>query len=1013
MSSPGDLTLCSSELLKRRGAMSSRKRGLAFIGVVILCGALAGHRSAGEPAGELKALLGADGVRAGLCLHLGCGTGELTAALHQKGRWVVHGLSADPKEVAAARAYIQGRGLYGPVAVDLCDFQSLPYADSVANVILVENYASLQEQGLAPAEIVRVLAPYGTAFIRGFSGAVKGVAVSKEGPWTRLVKPRRKGTDEWTHYEHGPQRTSVSSDMVVEPPTGLRWISGPVYPYAMEDVGFVSTKGRNFYWYWAHHKARYTPRKEGSLIECRDAFNGALLWEKATPRGTWGANMVGLGDTLYVQLGGDRGLVALDAATGRELFQFKEARDHPESEILVKDGVLVQSANGVRAFDAEKGALLWEKPNELMAGDLILWGHDKLFYVFQEKLGGTTFLVAVDPRTGKEAWRAEQKMKFTRGKDTRSLSLISFYRDMIFMASSSRHTFHVNEGSIYAVSATDGALLWEYAFKVVGHKATTEDIFAIEDTLWVKTQGRGKKKADGFYVALDLKTGKEKEGQGMEVGYNRCYPDRGMTRYLLTGGFDFVDVKTGETHTMSAARGFCKTGFMVAQGLTFSFSNRCTCFNLVRGFLGLAKAAAPAVVANPTVVKGPAYGAEAGAGSVREGDWPCLRHDNARSSSTTVKLAKDLQQSWKKSVGGKLSSLTAAEGLVFAAVVDAHKVVALDDANGEVKWSFTAGGRVDSPPTIHQGLAFFGSADGWVYALRARDGELAWKLRAAPEDRRILVHGQIESLWPVPGSLLVAGDTLYFAAGRNTHTDGGLYYYAADPLTGKVKWAKQKTDKTLFTESSNDVMIQGKTAIYLGHRVCFEPQTGDMVYARDARLFAPLGLLVDCFSTGPVAREDILRRQWSYSPVAVRGRARSAVHIKKGTKGKFGIMAMEDGSIYGVSDDYEFDHKARRIWVRTLAMSYVPAGESKGWSLKLDPNNWMRAIVSTAETLVLAVQPLGDKPGELWLVAKADGRKTGTLPVGETPCWDGLAVAGGRLFVATEGGSILAFGPKP
>ena len=132
---------------------------------------------------------------------------------------------------------------------------------------------------------------------------------------------------------------------------------------------------------------------------------------------------------------------------------------------------------------------MWEIPNGLMTGDMILAGDDKLYYLFREKSDAPLFLVCCNFKTGKEQWRAEQKMKYTPGKATKALSLLSYYRGMIFMGSSSRHTFHVNTGSIYAVSASDGSLLWKYDLNVVGHKATTEDIFPINDNLWVKVQG--------------------------------------------------------------------------------------------------------------------------------------------------------------------------------------------------------------------------------------------------------------------------------------------------------------------------------------------------------------------------------------------------------------------------------------------------------------------------------------------------------------------------------------------
>ena len=48
-----------------------------------------------------KAIFEATGVKGGFIVHLGCGDGELTAALKGNGRFQVHGLSRDPREVEA------------------------------------------------------------------------------------------------------------------------------------------------------------------------------------------------------------------------------------------------------------------------------------------------------------------------------------------------------------------------------------------------------------------------------------------------------------------------------------------------------------------------------------------------------------------------------------------------------------------------------------------------------------------------------------------------------------------------------------------------------------------------------------------------------------------------------------------------------------------------------------------------------------------------------------------------
>ena len=86
--------------------------------------------------------------------------------------------------------------------------------------------------------------------------------------------------------------------------------------------------------------------------------------------------------------------------------------------------------------------------------------------------------------------------------------------------------------------------------------------------------------------------------------------------------------------------------------------------------------------------------------------------------------------------------------------MDQHTLHALDANSGQRLWSFTTGGRVDSPPTVDKGRVVFGSADGCVYCLRATDGALAWRFRAAPYDLRLAAFEQIESVWPVHGSVL-------------------------------------------------------------------------------------------------------------------------------------------------------------------------------------------------------------------------------------------------------------------
>jgi len=87
-------------------------------------------------------------------------------------------------------------------------------------------------------------------------------------------------------------------------------------------------------------------------------------------------------------------------------------------------------------------------------------------------------------------------------------------------------------------------------------------------------------------------------------------------------------------------------------------------------------------------------------------------------------------------------------------------VYCLDGKTGGRIWEYTAGGKVDLPPTIYRGTTLFGSADGWVHCVRATDGELAWKFRAAPDNRRIIAYDRLE-FQPVFDGMIAAGGRLF------------------------------------------------------------------------------------------------------------------------------------------------------------------------------------------------------------------------------------------------------------
>ena len=91
-------------------------------------------------------------LKGGFVVHLGCGDGNLTLSLRPNSRFQVHGLDANPANVAKARATVKAAGVYGPVSIDQLRGARLPYIDGMVNLLVAENLG-----GGPMAEVMRVL----------------------------------------------------------------------------------------------------------------------------------------------------------------------------------------------------------------------------------------------------------------------------------------------------------------------------------------------------------------------------------------------------------------------------------------------------------------------------------------------------------------------------------------------------------------------------------------------------------------------------------------------------------------------------------------------------------------------------------------------------------------------------------------------------------------------------------------------------------------------------------------
>ena len=89
--------------------------------------------------------------------------------------------------------------------------------------------------------------------------------------------------------------------------------------------------------------------------------------------------------------------------------------------------------------------------------------------------------------------------------------------------------------------------------------------------------------------------------------------------------------------------------------------------------------------------------------------------------------------------------------------------------NPKIKWKFKTDGPIRGTSIIVDDKLYFGSADGYLYALNKEDGKLLWKF---------------QTLGAISGTPTFSENTVFIASRDN-------YLYAIESVSGKLKWKFQ------------------------------------------------------------------------------------------------------------------------------------------------------------------------------------------------------------------------------
>ncbi len=300
---------------------------------------------------------------------------------------------------------------------------------------------------------------------------------------------------------------------------------------------------------------------------------------------------------------------------------------------------------------------------------------------------------------------------------------------------------------------------------------------------------------------------------------------------------------------------------------------------------------------------------------------------------------------------------------------------------------------------------------------------MVWRFRAAPHQRRVIAFDQLESAWPVAGSVLVHEDKCWLAAGRSSYLDGGIHVFALDPATGRV--ARQQTIYSPDPETGK--MPPGEAFSVPGLLNDVLATDGSGVFIRQMSVTSSDDTAGrHLFTTGGYLDSSWFNRTfWKVSGVQTTG-----------------IMVLGQDVAYGVeiypgrSRETVFTPGAQgyRLTCYSLTESAAaPAAKQARRRGKAKPGRkviWQRNVPIRITAMVLAADRLvasgspdvvdpddphgaweGRKGGVVAVFDAASGEKLSQVKLDSPPVWDGMAAAG-RLFVATMDGKIVCLSER-
>ena len=938
--------------------------------------------SAGQPVGYA-------GIRGGLCLVMGAKNTALATQLAGASELYVQVLQPDAK-LAADWGRLFGslqNASREKLGVRNAAFDPEHYGSNLFNLIVVEDITTIGNAKLT--DVCRLLAPNGVVAFKaspdGFDAQAKELGMtarSVDGFAVAYQKPVKPV--EWKVCD------------------SIKWRAGPRAANASTFTGIAVGGGKLFYRERMEVAGEW-PQSRSQLV-ARDAYNGRVLWTAEEAVG-WDPGWSSGRQRQYGMAADSKGrlftatadgkFVCLDADTGKPRFELiasgvKGTGGGAIGPVQIyKDSVVLA---GGCAFSADDGKLLW-------------------------KYGGWSYVLAGDRmfvRTGRNGEEVEAR-RLPDGQVLWKCPCPPGRDSGVSLLCSDKH-LHLTQTrpkpKVITVDIETGKEAWTYEPDTTGRSGF--GFYLAAGKLFV-TYATKPATGDFSLIRLATDSGKvEQEGYGApgKMWAGGCWDIQAVGDYLLYHHNIWLNLRTLERTFPYLAHPACFTGAIPGYGMMYNFPSR------KGGPLQGVTAIAPADFAFDHEPGGKIHRkfTDTQPGEpTRNGDWPMFRGNPARGNAANADLGEKLAKDWTVAVGlggkpfgvmnGERTGLTqpvSAYGLVVVSDIDGQRIVALNTTDGKEKWTFHVGSRVDFSPTLYNGLCLFTAKDGWVYCLNARDGTAAWKLLITSRERYIGGQEKLESQWPVASDVLVADGVGYASAGIGSSLLGGIRAVAFKPQTGELVWSQcyhGELNPIQERQLASGLFVWGggKSPVLMAGQ-SIDPATGKMPGGTQAATPVLKGHAMDDYlafgNSLPRTGEDRAGDSLSDGRVSGRIIAFSADLAVAHTR-SWGAESWDARSNRGVP----------------TKLNLVAATQPKMPLWQSEETEFVADDIVLTPKLVYCVghyQRVKKDP-ELWVVSPKDGKVLATVPVDGFPAFNGMSVAGDRLFIATREGRLICY----